>query len=174
MRARHGTLRCQPRPLVFTRPLAAMLLGAGLFVPAGAMVTRLDDSASPRAQVSIDFRQAQPVDANTLALPLGRVEYRLATAPHIGRRARIFYVVPFGIAGLRSPSGLQVVWRAQGTFADGAARPGERVPVWNGVVQTPWMSETLELQLRIDPRLLNLGRGGALSFESYFEIETLP
>ena len=158
----------------FARPLAALLLSAGLLAPAWAAVARLDDSASPRAHVSIDFRQAQPVDGNTLALPLGRVEYRLATAPYMGRSARIFYVVPPAIPGLRSPAGLQVIWRSQGTFAEGTARPGERVPVWNGVVKTPWMNETLELQLRIDPRLLNLGRGGALSFESYFEIETLP
>lgn len=161
----------------FARParlLTALTVGASLLAPAWGLVARLDDSASPRAHVSIDFQQARPLDANTLALPFGRVEYRLATAPHVGRRARIFYVVPPAIPGLRSPAGLQVQWRSQGTFADGTARPGDRIPVWNGVVQTPWMSETFDLQLRLDPRLLQLGRGGALSFESYFEIETLP
>ncbi|MDA7417657.1 hypothetical protein PGB34_14940 [Xenophilus arseniciresistens] len=145
-----------------------------LLAPAWAQVARLDDSTSPRAHVSVDLQQARPVDAHTLALPLGRIDYRLATTPHVGRRARIFYVVPPAIAGLRAPAGLQVQWRSLGVFASGAARPGDRVPVWQGIVRTGWMNESFDLQLRIDPRALQMGPGAALSFEAYFEIETMP
>ena len=95
---------------------------------ASAQVARLDDSASPRAQVQADFRQAQMLDAQTLLLPFGRVEYRLATAPYVGRRARIYYVIPLAVAGLRSPSGLQVQWRGA-LFQSGMGRPGDRVVV---------------------------------------------
>jgi len=151
----------------------ALAFGAGLPAPAGAQVARLDDSASPRAQVSADFRRAQMVDAQTIALPFGRVEYRLATAPYVGRRARIYYVIPPAVAGLRSPSGLQVQWRG-GIFQSGSGRPGDRIPVWNGVVQTAWMNDAFDLQLRIDPRQLLPGSGSGLRFESYFEIEVLP
>ena len=56
----------------------------------------------------------------------------------------------------------------------GSGRPGDRVQVWNGVVQTPWMNETFDLTLRVDPRELRMPAGSALSFESTFEIETLP
>ncbi|MBB6576051.1 hypothetical protein HNP33_000099 [Comamonas odontotermitis] len=140
---------------------------------AHAQIARLDDSASPRAQVQADFRQAQMIDAQTLLLPFGRVEYRLATAPYVGRRARIYYVIPLAVAGLRSPSGLQVQWRGA-LFQSGMGRPGDRVLVWNGEVRAPWITDTFDLQLRIDPRQLQLGRGGSLSFESYFEIEIQP
>lgn len=158
------------------RRVAAALAAACAVLPAAAwaLVARLDDSASPRAQVRSDFSNAQGMDGNLVVLPFGRIEYRLATAPHLGRRARIFYVVPPAIAGLRSPAGMQLQWRGNGAFASGSARPGDRVQVWNGTVQTPWMNETFELTLRIDPRELRLPTGAALSFESTFEIETLP
>ena len=158
--------------LLRTAACAGLLLCLAL--PAGALVARLDDSASPRAQVRTDFANAQGMDGNMLVLPFGRIEYRLATAAHVGRRARIFYVIPPGIPGLRSPSGLQVQWRGNGAFASGTARPGERVPVWSGTVATAWMIETFDLTLRIDPRELRLPSGASLSFESIFEIETLP
>ncbi|HEX7867458.1 MAG TPA: hypothetical protein VF555_21040 [Variovorax sp.] len=151
-----------------------LLCGAALVAPAWAMVARLDDSASPRAQVRSDFSNAMGMDGNMLVLPLGRIEYRLSMAPHVGRRARIFYVIPPNVAGLRSPAGMQVQWRGNGAFASGSGRPGDRVQVWNGVVQAPWMNETFELTLRIDPRELRMPAGSALSFESFFEIETLP
>lgn len=84
------------------------------------------------------------------------------------------YVIPALVTGLRSPAGMQVQWRGNGVFAGGTGRPGDRVQVWNGVVRTPWMAEVFDLTLHIDPAELRLTRGSALSFESYFEIETLP
>ncbi|MET3178527.1 UNVERIFIED_ORG: hypothetical protein ABIC43_001681 [Variovorax guangxiensis] len=153
---------------------AALLCGAALVAPAWANIARLDDSTSPRAHVRSDFSNAQAMDGHVVVLPLGRIEYRLAMTPHVGRRARIFYVIPANVAGLRSPAGMQVQWRGSGAFASGSGRPGDRVQVWNGVVQAPWMNETFDLTLRIDPRELRMPAGSALSFESFFEIETLP
>ncbi len=49
-----------------------------------------------------------------------------------------------------------------------------RVPVWTGVVQGPWLQESLDLDLLIDLRMLRLPGNAPLSFESYFEIEVLP
>jgi|GEM_PF-316298 len=142
--------------------------------PGHALVARLDDSTSPRPHVQVDTRHARVIDGGVLELPFGRVEYRLATAPYLGQRARIFHVIPLSVAGMLSPAGLQVQWRGNGSFTAGAGRPGDRIQVWNGLVQTPWMIETLDLNLRIDPRQFRLSRGSALSFESFFEIETLP
>ena len=149
----------------------AVLMGCAT---AHAQVARLDDSTSPRALVNADFRQAQMLDAQTISLPFGRVEYRLATAQYVGRKARIYYVIPLAIQGLRSPSGLQVQWQGSGSFQSGAGRPGERVQVWNGVVRAPWITETFDLTLRIEQRQLQMGPGGRLGFESYFEIEIQP
>ena len=150
------------------------MLLAGLAVPVAAQVARLDDSSSPRALVNTDLSRAQPLDADTVRLHLGRVEYRLATAAYVGRRARIFYVVPHQIAALRTPNGLAVVWTGSGQFASGQGRPGMRVQVWSGVVRTPWLHEALDLSFVIDLRSLTLPGRTPLSFESYFEIEVAP
>ncbi|MDR0261396.1 MAG: hypothetical protein LBI76_16475, partial [Comamonas sp.] len=79
-----------------------------------AQAIRLDDSSSPRAQINADFRNAQMLDPNTISLPFGHIEYRLATAPYVGKQARIYYVTPLAVAGLRSPMGMQVQWRSGG------------------------------------------------------------
>jgi len=164
-----------PRPSRLARLPAILVLAASVIASTAAAYTaRLDDSTSPRAQVNTDFRQAQMLDAQTLLLPFGRIEYRLATASYQGRQARIYYVIPPAIAGLRSPSGLQVQWRGGGMLQGGEGRPGDRVLVWSGVVRAPWITDSFDLQLRIDPRQLQLGQGGRLSFESYFEIEIQP
>ncbi|MDN8910310.1 hypothetical protein Q0O53_13675, partial [Staphylococcus aureus] len=86
--------------------LASALLYGATLLPAGAQVARLDDSASPRAHVRSDFSQSRGMDGRMLVQPLGRIEYRLAMASFLGRRGRIFYVIPALIPGLRSPAGM--------------------------------------------------------------------
>ncbi len=169
------------RPSFFDRRaragmLAVLLLTVG--TASVAQVHRLDDSASPRSRV-----QARPdpdIDADAgaasphLTVRFDSVEYRLATAPFVGRRARIYYVVPPFIPGLRSPAGMRVEWRTGGLFAPGTAGPGDRRVVWSGNVPSPWMSERFDLRVRLDRRELRPVPGGALDFESYFELEVLP
>lgn len=147
--------------------------------PALALVERLDDSASPSAQVRAQEDNSPVTAPNSAPSPIvqiafGRVHYRLATARYVGRQARIYYVLPMGIPGLRSPAGLQVSWRTNGLFASGSGRPGERVPVWSGQVRDAWMTEALDLTWQVDVREVRLTRGMPLGFEAYFEIETLP
>lgn len=153
-----------------------------LFVSAGAIAgERLDDSASPRARVpavSALTDEGRPLadsrNPTRVQLRFGRIDYRLATARHVGRAARIFYVVPPLIAGLRSPAGMRVEWRGLGAFQSGTARPGERQQVWAGTVPGPWMNESIELTVDLDLRELQLGRDGQFGFEGYFEIEVQP
>jgi hypothetical protein len=145
---------------------------------------RLDDSASPRAVVQsrqVLSERGLPLDRPDGGPPpvfgivhFGRVEYRLATAAYVGRRARIHYVVPPLIPGLRSPTGLRVEWRTQGLFSNGTARAGERVLVWTGMVREPFMTEAFDLTLQVRLSELALRANAPLAFESYFEIETLP
>lgn len=158
----------------------------GIAVLAGVLGTpwaaeRLDDSASPRSRVAAQVvmtdegRPLADSRAPTRAIVrFGRVEYKLATARYVGKQARIYYVVPALIPGLRSPAGLLVEWRTLGAFAGGTARPGERSLVWSGVVAQPWMQEALDLSFQVELRQLQLGRDGQLGFESYFEIEVSP
>jgi hypothetical protein len=158
--------------------LAALALAAA--AQAGA-AERLDDSASPRSRVQA--RVVLTDEGRTLAdsrnptralVQFGRVDYKLATARYVGRQARIYYVVPPLIAGLRSPAGLRVEWRGHGQLASGTARPGERKLVWTGVVTGPWMTEALDLSFEVELRELQLGRDSQFGFESYFEIEVNP
>jgi hypothetical protein len=153
-----------------------------------AQMARLDDSASPRGRVTAYLEAGGDGGSSGPARPPGGgssspfavvrfdgVEYRLATAAYVGRRARIFYVVPANIIGLRSPAGLRVEWRGMGLFASGSAAPGDRVPVWSGTVPGPWMGERFDLRMRYDLReILPMPSASALEFESYFEIEVLP
>jgi hypothetical protein len=163
--------RLGPLPM---RLLLAGIAVAQLALPAVAQLARLDDSASPRAQVQADFGRATPLDARTARVSLGRVEYRLATQAYVGQRARVFYVVPPHIPGLRTPAGLTVEWRGGSLFAPGQAQPGQRVPVWTGVVRGPWLHDSQDLSFVLDMRALYLPGRMPLSFESYFEIEVLP
>lgn len=188
----------QPQPPMpssaTARRRAGVLLGAAVAVGllattcCEAQMTRLDDSASPRGRVVArweagdDAASGPPRRAGNAAaaspfasVRFDGVEYRLATAAYVGRRARIFYVVPSNIPGLRSPAGLRVEWRGSGQFAPGSAAPGDRVPVWAGVVPGAWMGDRFDLRMRFDLReILPLSSASALEFESYFEIEVMP
>lgn len=172
-------MRCLSRPPSLRRfsawALSWMCLAAAH--PAAAQqVCRLDDSASPRSRVEARIDES-PLTASrgpVVTVRFGRVDYRLATAPHVGRRARIHYVVPPVVSGLQGPAGFVVQWRGGHVFADGSARPGERRLVWSGVVREAWMADTLDLALELDGRQLRTLPGADLGFESYFEIEVLP
>jgi hypothetical protein len=165
---------------------AAFACFAVLALPssADAQALRLDDSTSPRAQVQslqILSEQGRRLDAPSPdAAPqyaiarFGNVEYRLATAPYMGHRARIFFVVPAVIPGMRQPSGVKVDWHTGGLFAPGSARGGERKLVWSGVVRQPFMVETLDLTMQFRLADVTARPGAGISFESYFEIEVTP
>ena len=167
------------------RSLAVAALAGLSLGQAMAQVARLDDSLSPRPQVlapRVLSEFGRPLDDMAPGSPVpqfgisrfGHVEFRLATAPYVGKRARIYYVVPALVPGLRSPSGLRMSWRGSGVFADGSARGGERRLVWSGVVRDPVMRESLDLTMEVRLGELTLRPQGALSVESYFEIEVTP
>ena len=160
--------------------LAAFVMA---FAAAGAAsaAERLDDSASPRSRVPArvvltDEGRSLIASRNpTRAIvQMGRVDFRLATARYVGKQARIYFVMPPIVTGLRSPSAMRVDWRGNGTFANGSARPGERQLVWTGTVAGPWMNEGLDLSFEVDLRQLQLQADGQFGFEPFFEIEVFP
>ena len=179
MSASARTSGCMPGARRWLAAAFLALLGL-LCSPAWAQVERLDDSASPRAQVQATLDEGPitrpgSTPASTIArVSFGRIQYRLATARYVGKRARIYYVIPAGIPGVRTPNAVQVSWRSEGLFTSGTGRPGDRIPVWNGTVRDAWMNESFDLAWQVDTRELRLQRGVALGFEAYFEIETLP
>jgi hypothetical protein len=160
--------------------LAAFVLLLAVGATARA-AERLDDSASPRSRVPA--RVVLTNEGRTMmasrnpsraVVQLGRVDFRLATTRHIGKQARIYFVVPPFVTGLRSPAGMRVDWRGNGNFANGSAHPGERQLVWSGIVTGPWMNEGIELSFEVELRELQLQADGQFGFEPFFEIEVSP
>jgi hypothetical protein len=169
----------------FVQALAGLALLLCMASAVQAQVYRLDDSASPRSRVNprwvtgpdgralSDANPRLPAPSSA-TVKFGRIDYKLATANYMGKKARIYYVVPAVIEGVRSPSALQVSWPAATLFAAGTARPGERAVVWSGTIAQAWMADALDVTMQINLRELRLPANGQLGFESYFEIEVLP
>ena len=162
-----------PSSLCGLRPLL-LAACAALALPALALPERLDDSSSPRSQVSAPLQWAAGTGDTSLATARTRIEYRLATARYAGKSARIYFVIPALVPGVVNPSALQLEWRGQGLFAPGKAQPGGRTLVWAGTVPGPWLADMLDLRLQLDTRAVKLLRGMDFGFEPYFEIEVMP
>jgi hypothetical protein len=159
----------------------ALLLSAS---PTMAEVERLDDSGSrqyavtpqrtvltPANALGDSFGDAQATGAT---LSFGRINYRLATAKYVGRRARIYLVIPQANNVVTTPAALKLEWRGTRAFTSGAGRPGDRVLVWQGLIASAWLDEDIDLTLHIDLRHLQNSARATAGFESYFEIEASP
>jgi len=161
---------------------AALFLAIALVAAGAAQAAeRLDDSTSPRSRVTprvVLSDEGRPLVTSRkptrAVVQVGRVDYRLNTARYAGRSARIYFVVPALINGLRSASGLRVEWRGGSIFTPGSARGGDRQLVWSGVVPGPWMTESLDLSFEVELAQVQLQADGQFGFEPYFEIETAP
>lgn len=154
--------------------LAAFAMAA---LAAAAAPIRLDDSASPKARIEAaprwlgeqeaagnrDWLHAQVAEATN-------VEVRLDTRAFVGRKGRIYLVVPDPVPGLLSPTGLRVSWLSRGGFSSGAAVPGSRTVVYDGGITSPVTVARLDFRFELDARYV--GRG--LRIEPYFEIELAP
>ena len=156
------------------RLLLASLLAAAMGL---AHAERLDDSASPKRRLDVEPRwlhnegyigSADRLNAMVASVP--RVEVRLDTAKHVGKRGRIYLVVPQFIPGLNSPNGLRLEWRAHGAFQSGSALPGEKALLYDGPVTQPMMSDVLDFNVHLDARYVT----SALRFDPVFDIEVLP
>jgi hypothetical protein len=88
----------------------------------------------------------------------------------VGKRARIYLVIPEFVQGLRASTGMRVEWTARGSFLAGSALPGQRALVYDGLVQKPSMHEALDLSVYLDARYLER----ALRFDPAFEIDAAP
>ncbi|MGL4230943.1 MAG: hypothetical protein ACRDAM_11140 [Casimicrobium sp.] len=169
----------------FISGFLAAFFASGVFSTAHSMIERLDDNASsmrfvsPQRVIHSGFNAFADAIEATLpthtTLHFGRVNYRLATAKYVGKKARIFFVIPHADRMVSAPSALRVEWRGGRTFANGSAFSGERIPVWQGVVTNSVLSEDIELTMQLDLHRLQPGSARmSANIESYFEIEVLP
>jgi hypothetical protein len=156
------------------------LLAAATVAAASAIASppvRLDDSASPKARVELAPRWLGEHEAganrdwlHAMVAEAVNVEIRLDTRAHVGRRGRIYLVVPDPVPGLASPTGLRVNWLSRGLLASGSAVPGSRTLVYDGAVDSPVTVVRLDFRFELDARYV----GPGLRIDPQFEIEIVP
>ncbi|MDM0076222.1 hypothetical protein QTH90_17575 [Variovorax sp. J2P1-59] len=139
-----------------------------LAMPAQAATFRVDDTGTLVSQpvTPMKWRQMVPSRTGDNAIE-GQlsVALRLNLTNWVNRPARIFM-------GLAPTEGEQLVatWRTQGRLLPGSVQGGSRTLVFDGVVRDPFLTETIQLNLLADGRLLT--RTQRLQF--FFEIEVSP
>ena len=157
------------------RVLAVCLL---LMAPAALSAAEpLDDSKSPRQRFNLrldwavagDVFRASEDEFNRLIGRADNVEVRLDTSRHVGRRARIFLVLPAQLNGLASSDGLKLSWQTRGEFLPGHVAPGNTALIFEGLIGDPLLREFFSFTMEIDARQLT----GQVRIEPAYEIEPL-
>lgn len=156
----------------------AVLLVAGLVACAAAHAgTRLDDSLSPRQRVEATTRFVyagagnwNADELNALVAEIRGMEFRLRTAPYVGKNAEIYLTVADHVSGLKSPTAMRLDWTTRGRFASGSLVPGTRALLYRGKITDAVMSDFFDFTIHLDAR--NWERG--LEFDPVFEIDVVP
>jgi hypothetical protein len=165
------------------RVIAAVLLSA-VASTASAQRVQLDDTLSPVDTFQLPLtwnagvmRQAlaalladAPDAAPQLTGRIDNVEVRLDTRDFVGQSARIYLTLPTTIAGLSSPTDLELQWDVTNPFIPGAARPGQSMLVFEGSISGAVTSAFFSFAVRLD-------RGAetdTFDVEPYYELEIIP
>lgn len=155
---------------------AFILVLACAVAAADAAPKKLDDRASPRSVVNTQSRWLHSGEgltaeqSNAMVATIPNLEFRLDTSAYVGKRARIYLVIPDAVQGLRASSAMRVEWTSRGSFLPGSALPGQRTLVYDGPVQRASLHEALDLSVYLDARYLDAG----LRFDPTFEIDVVP
>ena len=154
-----------------------LALGLALTTAAAGAGERLDDAPSPKRRLDAQPRWlyneaylGTPERLNAMVASLANVEVRLDTAKHVGRRGRIYLVMPQFVPGIASPSAMRLEWRARGAFQSGSALPGQKALLYDGPVTSPITGDVLDFSVHIDARHFT----SALRFDPTFEFEATP
>ncbi len=162
------------------RHAALLAFAAALLAGGAAAQVRLDDSASPRGRIDAPLvlsEQGIPLEQSLLPrlaiVQFGRVAWRLSTAAYVGRDARLYFVVPAFVPGLRSAAAMRVDWGGATRFAPGSLRPGQRQLVWTGRIEGPWIEDAMELKVQVELAAIDDTWARNFSFQPHFEIEVI-
>jgi hypothetical protein len=144
----------------------AVSLGAGAVAPmASAATYRVDDSGSlPReSNAVLDWRDAAPSrNASDALQGAASIALRLNLAAWMNRVGTLYLVLPEQPAPIT-----RLQWRTQGRLLPGQALPGQRVLVYQGPIQTPWLEERIDLVIEASGSRLN----GMHPVNFHFEID---
>lgn len=160
MRAANRLSRC----LASACALCALLVG----MSAAAATFKVDDTGTVVSEPVVNMRWRQLVPgrgANHQVEATVRVDVRLNLTQWQRKPARIYM-------GLAPSPGDRVFaqWRSQGRLLPGSMHSGGRALVFDGIVTSATLTESLVLTLETDGRNLN----GVQLLDFYFEIEVSP
>jgi hypothetical protein len=153
------------KPYLGLRLSLALLAFSGL-QSAGAAAVKVDDSGSLVSQSVLPLRWSQPVpnrSHDNSAQGSLQVALRLDLSPWLNRPVRLYMALP---ASTHEP--IQASWTSQGRLLPGELRSGGRALVFNAVVRSKQLEESLFLTLKADGRKLPPSQ----TLQFYFEIET--
>jgi hypothetical protein len=149
-----------------TAALALLLAGTTAAMPAAAATYRVDDSATLPVESTalLRWRQAAPSrDRDDTLEGAAAVAVRLNLAPWLQQGARLYLVLP-----AQGTAAVRVSWLTQGRLLPGEISPGERVLVYQGPIESPFLEETLTLRIEADGSRLP----GTERLRFHFEIDT--
>jgi len=135
----------------------------------------LDDSQSPRKQFTFKFEWANKENLSALnkneyfllKAHIPDVEVRLNTSNYIGKKARIYLALPWQIDGFNGSQGFSLTWKTTGIFASGMTSPGNRALIFQGLIESPLLTEFITFTLKLDANRLT----GKLRYAPIYEIE---
>jgi len=157
---------------------AALLLAAGFLnsVHAGQ---RIESYYFPGPELQLQSRWLVPhlrpnIDPALASITIAEsplTELRLVVPQaFIGKRVRIDALLPAFAQGVEGSRGLGLEWTTQGVFRPGKLHMGERIPLFEGVISGPILSDRVAYIVRMDARYA----AGPIRFETVYEIEELP
>jgi hypothetical protein len=136
---------------------------------------RLDHSGSPRPRVHAPMEWAyslrgsggDPERLHQMQAQVPGVEVRLDTRAYRGQRVMIHIGLEEPVQGLLSTHSLELRWQGRGRFSPGRLVPGQRSPLFAGVVDQDELADILDFHITFDDR----DRDGAIQLEFYYDIE---
>jgi hypothetical protein len=152
-----------------TAAIAAVAgLACALVGPAAARADtiRIDDTGSlpSEATTLLRWRQLAPARGRQDTLEGSvAVAVRLNMAPVLNRNGRLYLVLP-----KQGTTPVRVSWVTQGRLLPGEITPGQRIPVFQGLVTVPFLEDTLMLGIEADGSFLP----GMQSLDFHFEFDT--
>ncbi len=135
----------------------------------------LDDSQSPKKQFNIRFEWEKQGNLSSvskdefflLKAHIPDVEVRLNTSNYVGKKARIYLALPSQIDGFNGSQGFSLTWKTTGIFSSGMTSPGNRALIFEGLIESPLLTEFITFTLKLDANRLT----GKLRYAPIYEIE---
>ena len=157
------------RPVVCTVAAVIAVMGIGGAEPGLAQAVRaiLDDRGTTvlNPVVGMRWRAFGRGTAGQAVTGTTRVMVHLATAPWIGRRARIYMAL-----ARASDVDVEAEWPAGGVLLAGSLVSAGRALVYDGTIREPALSDVLAMTLTTDGRRLT----AATPLTFTFDIEVVP